>query len=223
MPITAQQVVDRAWIKAHDRGATKRWGADEALLWINDGRREVVTWVPRANTKSAVVTPAGGTRQTLAGLGLSDGLQFVDIPRNMAADGVTSGSAMTPAKRQWLDERKRAWHADLAAEATHFCTSDEDPTACYLWPAKSAGKIEVIYSAAPVELTDLSQAIGLADIYANALQLYVLHCFHSKDSEHQKGMQQEQNYYAMFLQLLGVRTQNTRAVQAAADAKASGA
>lgn len=222
MALTGQDILDRSWAKARDQGVTKRWPEAEGLLWLNDGRREIINLAPRANTVRTVVTPEAGTRQTLSGMGLTNGLQFIDIPRNMGADGTTSGSSITKVKRAWMDERLRAWHSSQSTEADHWMLDEEDPGACYIYPAKTAGKLEVIHSALLDEMTDVDDPIGLSDVYANPLQWFVLMSFFLKDSEHQKSSSLVQIYASLFAQSLGVRVQNLTGAAQRASSKAQG-
>lgn len=217
-----QDIVDRAWIKALDEGATKRWGSAEALLWVNDGRREIVNLVPSANTVRSVLQPVSGSRQTFSGLGLTKAFQVLDIPRNMDADGVTPGKVITKVPKAWLDQSRPSWHTETATEADHWVADPADPTAFSLYPAKSAGKIEVLAHTMPDDLTSLANSIGLSDIYANALQWFVLFSFYSKDSEHQKSAALASQYASAFAQSLGVRATNTITSNRAAVVKAEG-
>lgn len=224
MAITGQNIVDRARIKAKDAATTKRWSDAESLYWLNDGQREVVQVLPRANTKRVLATVASGTRQTLTGLGITDGIQFMDVVRNYDTTGVTPGSAIVKCKRSDLDGKYRNWHSRLAAEADHWMSDEDDPTAIYIWPAVSgSGKLEVIYSALPTDLASLASTISLNDVYANALQWFLLFSWHSKDAEHEKSALRASSYYQLFLQSLGVRDKRVSETQAKSNAKQAGA
>lgn len=221
---TAQSILDRAWIKAQDKGpVNRRWGEDEGLMWVNDFQLETVNHLPRAYTQSAVVTAEFGSRQTLSGLGLTRGLQPIDVIHNVTAqDGI--GSPVTKVKRAFLDESVPNWHLTGDAEAQHWCTDEEDPKAFYIYPyITGSGKYRLVYSAAPADLTSLSQAILLDDVYANAGQYYVLFCFYSKDLTSIKSAQMAQMYYGLFTQSLGIRDQKLSISEAKSNAKQQGA
>lgn len=221
---TGQNIVDRARIKANDEDATKRWTDAESLMWVNDGQAAVAQLLPSAYTLQATPnTVAGSTRQTLAGLGLSAGLTVVDIPRNYSTDGLTPGRAMTKRDRVWFDEHRPRWHSEMAAEAQHWMQDDRDPKAVYIYPAKTAGKLEVIYSAVPTALASLASTITLDDIYANALQWFLLFSWYSKDATNNRGQQLASTYYALFERELGIRSGALTANAKAGDAKAAGA
>jgi hypothetical protein len=221
---TGQQIVDRAWIKAQDTngGSGIRWPSTECLLWLNDGQREIVNQLPKAYPLRATPTTVSGTRQTLAGLSLTDGIAVIDVVRNFGADGTTAGRAITKRDRLWFDEQRPAWHSETAAEAYHWMFDERDPKAFYLYPGKTSGKVELIYSANPTDLASLSSAITLDDIYANALQWFVLFSFYSKDAVYTKSPQLAAQYWGLFMQALGFRDKAVVMASAQGDARAAG-
>lgn len=222
--ITGQQIADRAWIKVQEQtgSSATRWTPAEALLWLNDGQRETVHQLPKANTIRATPTVVSGTRQTLAGLGLTAGIEIVDVVRNMATDGTTPGRAIVKRDRAWLDLRNPNWHSDTAADAYDWMFDERDPKAFYIYPAKPGGKLEVIYSALPTDLASLASAISLDDTYANALQWFLLFSFYSKDATFNRGQQLAASYWALFMQALGLRDKSVLTVSAQGDARVNG-
>ena len=221
---TVQSILDRAWLKAHDPGVNKRWGIAEGILWCSDAQIAAVNLLPRAYTQTAVVTAQAGTRQTLSGLGLANGLQPMDIPHNVAANGVTPSSPVTKIKRAFLDDYVPTWHSALGTTIEHWMTDEEDPKAFYISPAISGGgKFRLIYSALPAELTALTDTIVLDDVYADALQNYVLFCFFSKDLTSIKSAQLAQMYHTLFERAMGVRDQKLSLTEAKSNAKQQGA
>jgi hypothetical protein len=234
MARTGQSVIDRAWIIAQDAGKPSygaaigatpgiRWSPVEALMWLNDMQIEIVRMLPRANAKRATPTAAAGTRQTLAGLGLTDGLSFIDVVCNYSADGVTRGRPITEIKRVFLDDAGRYWHNEQAAEAYHWTQDEDDPTAIYISPAiTGSGKLEVIYAAMPTDLTALSEPIGLHDQYATALMYGVVSRFFSKDATYGKNTQVAAGFLSLMQQSLGISDANETALDARRTAKAAG-
>ncbi len=221
---TVQSILDRDWTKAHDQGINKRWPEAEGILWCSDAQMAAVNLVPRAYTQTAVVAAQAGTRQTLPLLGLARGLQPVDIPHNVAANGVTPSSPVTKTKRAFLDEALPTWHSALGTTIEHWMTDEEDPKAFYIYPAISGGgKFRLIYSAMPDDLTATTDVIVLDDIYAEALQNYVLHCFFAKDLTSVKSAQLAQMYYALFERGMGIRDQKLSMTEAKSNAKQQGA
>jgi len=215
--ITAQQIVDRAWIILQDTngGSGVRWPSTEQLLWVNDGQREVVINLPSAYVKTAIATLTAGTRQNLATLGFTDGIQFMKFVRNFDAAGTAPGRAVTVKPMMWLDEQRPTWHADAAGDAIHCFYEANDPKTFYVWPkADGTKKGEIVYSAAPPEMAALGNTISLDDIYANALQYYVLFRSFSKNATYTKAPQLAAAYYQLFLQSLGIKDQRVKALDA---------
>ncbi len=223
--LTGQYIADAAWTKVNEQtgGAAVRWPTAEALRWLNDGQREIVNQSPRAYTKAIKVAPVAGTRQDFAGLSITDGVQLVDITRNFRSDGTTPGRAVTKRDRIEFDEQMPTWHAaDPATDAVHWIFDDRDPLAFFIYPPIiSGGKLEVIYAAEPAPLTDLSQTITIPDIYANALQFWVLFSFYSKDATYAKSGANAQSYYQLFQSSIGIRGQNVQMADQTGSQKAA--
>lgn len=221
--ITGQQIVDRAWIKANDSGGAGgvRWPSAECLKWVNDAQREIVNQLPKANAKMAQASVQAGSRQTLTGLGLTDGLEVLDVVCNVS--GSTRGRAITKRARAWFDEQLPTWHVTAGSEAYHWIYDERDPEAFYLFPQPSGTKVEVIYAGAPTDLSALTDAIAIDDVYANAIQFFLLFSFYSKDATYTKSMQQAASYWQLFLSCLGVRERSIITNDQSGDAKAQGA
>lgn len=210
MPFTAQQLVDKAWaIKADPSGV--RWLAATCLAALNDAQREIVLYLPSAYTLAAIPTLGAGTRQTMAGLSLTTGLQFLDVTRNYDAAGTVPGRAITKVDKAWLDEKRPNWHTETASDVIqHYCLDERDPTAMYVWPPSNAKKAEVIYSAVPTEISAIGNNIVLADIYANAMTYYLLLRLTMTNKPGQVNPGVAQGWYSLFLQALGVKDQRTK-------------
>lgn len=206
--LTALALSERAWtILGDDASALGvRWPVAEAVRWLSDGQREVIVHLPSAFTKTAVGAMVAGTRQTLAGLGITDGVQFLELPRNMASDGTTPGRSVTVKPRAWIDEQRPGWHGDQAGEIVHVFFNADDPKTFYHWPPVATGaKAEIVYSATPPELASKDDVIALDDVYANALQYYLLFRAFSKNRNSQSALAMASAYYQLFLQSLGVK------------------
>ena len=213
MAFIGQDIVDRAWSILQDQGA--RWNPTTCLRWVNDAQREVLIYLPSANPKTAIKTLTLGTRQTLTALGITDGIQFITMRRNLAADGNTPGPAVSVKPMQWIDESSPNWHSDPSAFAKHVFFDAADPKTFYCWPPSDGiKKGEILYSALPAELTVLSQPISLDDIYANAMQYYVLSRSMSNVVNGAKMMPLASAYYTLFMQSLGVKDARLKALDA---------
>jgi hypothetical protein len=200
--LTGTNIIDRAWIKSNDTSGAGgvRWPAAEALKWLNDAQREIVNQLPKSNPVRVAAAMVSGTRQTLTGLSLTTGLAVIDVVRNVG------GRAITKRDRAWFDDQRPDWHTETAAASVHWMYDERDPKAFYLWPpAVNAASVELIYSALPTDLTALTDTITLDDIYANAMQFFVLFSFYSKDAVYTKSPQFAAQYWGLFMQSLGFR------------------
>lgn len=224
--ITGQQIADRAWTKVNEAtgGSAIRWPAAEALMWINDGQRECVSQLSSSYPKKATPTiAAGNSRQDFAGLAITDGISVLDVVCNLNAAGTTRGRAITKRERAWFDDQLPDWHTKTGPEVVHWIYDPRDPKAFYIYPVPlSTMKLELIYSANPPDLVSLSSQIALDDIYANALQWFVLFSFYSKDATYAKNPQTAANYWQLFMQSLGLRGQNLAGNDKIGDVKATG-
>ena len=225
--ITGQQITTDSWrVLQDDRGAGgTRWTAAEMLSWLNAALRATVVALPRANTARTVAAPVAGTRQTLAGMGITGGLVVLEVARNFAADGTTPGSAITLINRGELNHELPSWHSDTDTEAYHYMLDPDEPDAFWLWPGLTGtGKIEVLHSALPTPMTDLANAIPIHDQFATALHHYQLFKAYSKrvqnnaDSTGMAGA-----YLQMWQQDLGLSGQSAEAAAQRARAENLGA
>lgn len=224
MTFTGQQILDRARIKANDATAGYySWTDAEALLWINDAQRAIVNKLHKAGATSAMPSVAAGSRQTLTGLSLTTGIAFIDVVCNVS--GTTRGAPVRKTSRAWLDDEVPGWHGASGTTIDYWCQDERDPTAIYIYPQITSGtpKLEVIYAALPADLGTLANNFGLADIYAEAAQWYLLFCMFSKDITKLKSAGYAQTYYQLFLQSLGIRDESLKIDAAIGAAKEQGA
>lgn len=223
MATTARYIADGALIKLNQAtgGASTRFTDAEALRFINDGQLAIVGLVRRAYTKRVVATPESGvSRQTLAGLSISDGVSIIDVPSNYTADGLARTTAITKRDRSHLDDMVPSWRT-VTGVPKHWCYDPDDPKAFDLTPAPTTTKLELIYGATPPSIASIGSNISLDDIYAPALEAYLLYSWCSKASD-QALQGQAVAYMQMFQSLLGVREQKPAAQGAAANARAIG-
>lgn len=224
--ITGQYIADGAWLKLQEAtgGSATRWTSAEALRALNNGQRFIVSIVPKAYTKRVAATPVAGTRQTMSGLSISDGLTFIDITANLASDGTTRGKPITKRERAYLDEMDLTWHSRTATSAQHWCQDPNEPKTAWLYPGiTGTGKIEVIVSATPPDLASLASVIALDDTYQNHLEWFILFSFHSKDADFNPGAAAKAaSYMQMLTQSLGVSDKVYLQQSAQAVARAAG-
>lgn len=184
-----------------------RWPDAELLRYLNDAQREVVKDRPDATAANASLTLVAGTKQQIPALGL----KLIDVPRNMGADGTTPGRAIRIIDREALDAQRPDWHTESAESAIkHFMHDARDPLRFYVYPQASASpvmQVEVIYSAAPAELTELTDDIGVPVTYANALIDFTLYRAYSKDAEYTANINRAAGHYEAYRQALGLKGQ----------------
>ena len=181
--ILASTVIGKAQIILQDTTGV-RWPSDTELLgWLNDGQREVMVFKPNANVKNIAIKLAGGTKQALP----TDGVQLIDVVRNMGTDGQTPGRAIRIVMREILDAQVPDWHSSTPNATTkHYMYSVLDPKNFYVYPpqpASNQGYAELVYGAVPADAT-INGAISIDDIYQNVLIDYILYRAYSKDTEY---------------------------------------
>lgn len=196
--ILASEIIAEAAEILHDE-SNVRHKATTMLRWLNAGQRDLVIMKPAANTKNIVVPLSAGTKQSLP----VGGLLLLDMTRNMGANGSTPGRVPRFIERALIDRENRNWHRDAPnAEVLHYVYDDKDPLNYYVYPAQPAtgrGQVELIYSAAPAKILLSTQAIGLDDIYANALVVYLLSRAYEKTPN---GMDKSASYFTRFATII---------------------
>lgn len=218
------EIADRAWVKVNEEtgGAAVRWPSDEALDWINDAQREIVNLNHKAYTQRGVMNVVPGSRQELVAGGLSLAISLVDVYTLMDSTGTTRVRALTRRPRAWLDDNLPTWHV-TPGDPVHWVFDESEPTAFWIYPQPTAGrKIELAYAASPAPLPSLDDVIVLSDIYANAIQYFLLFSFYSKDTTYTKSPQMAANYYQLFRESLGAPAASTAADSAKSMADATG-
>ncbi len=214
---TAQQIADKAWIHAQDNGGPgTRWPSAEVLVWINDAQREVALNLPAAYVLKATGTLVAGSRQTLAGMGITNGASIVDIPRN------TVGRAITKRERAWMDNARPEWHDETGTKVVHWFYDERDPTACYVYPSVAAGTVDVVYHAVPADLANMAASLVLSGIYDNAVLYFTLASMYAKDLNSIKSQGFATYYRQLAMQSLGLRDRAVLNTAAQTTAKAQG-
>jgi len=198
--ILASSIIDKAQVILQDTTGV-RWPDTELLGWLNDGQREITIFKPNASVKNTAVQLAAGTKQSLP----ADGVQLIDVPRNMGTNGTTPGRAIRITMREILDSQVPNWHTMTAdAEAVHYMYSVLDPKNFYVYPpqpANNRGYVELIYACAPVDATS-NGTITLDDIYQTVLLDYILYRAYSKDTEFAADANRASQHQAAYLAAL---------------------
>lgn len=177
--LSTASVIDKAQTVLQDTTGV-RWPDAELLGWLNDGQRTIVIYKPNAYVRNIPILMVQGTKQSLP----SDGVQLINVVRNMGANGTTPGRAIRIVQQEMLDARVPNWHsATASAEVQHFVYSMLDPKTFYVYPPNTGtGYVEMSYGAEPPNTT-LGGAITVDNVYQTVLLDYMLYRAFSKDTE----------------------------------------
>lgn len=197
-----------------------QWDLPELLGWLNDGQREVLIYKTNAYVVNKAVQLATGTKQGLP----IDGIQLIDVTRNMGLDGTHPGRVVRIAMREVLDASLPNWHtARASAECRHYMYNPLDPKHFYCYPPQPTagqGYVEMVYAATPPDVAQLDNPISLDDIYQNPLIDYVLYRAYSKQTDGgDAGL--AASHYGAFTSALTGKTQGETIVNPNAAAPAS--
>lgn len=203
--ITGQSAITRAATLIQD-ATNVRWPRIELLDWLNDGQREVVLLKPEACViTESLVLATNVTRQTIP----ANSIMLFDVVRNMGTNGSTVGDAIRVISREVLDAQRPSWHADAntLGKIQHYMFDPRVPKTFYVYPKApaTAWSVEIVTSAAPPAANDSGGAIGIDDIYANALLDYILYRAYSKDADYAQNAQLALAHYTAFANSLGIK------------------
>jgi hypothetical protein len=213
MTISAQSIVRRVVDTLQDTESV-RWSVGELVRYLNDGQREVVLQRPDATSTTITFSCAPGSRQSLP----RDGAKLIDIIRNTSP--MSTKRALRMVNRELLDAQIPGWrNMPGAVDIVHFVYDPREPRTFYVYPpAASAAQLELIYAALPEDIaepadedpyTSIDCNISLPDVFANALQDYILYRAYNKDSEYAGNAQRAQYHYGLFAASLGIEVSAT--------------
>jgi hypothetical protein len=178
-----------------------RWTADELLLWLNEGQRELVLYKPNSFVTNESVKCSAGTKQIIP----ANAVALVDIVRNMGTNGTTPGGSIRTVSREILDTQVPNWHAATPSPTVkHFVYNALDSKTYYVYPPQpttNQGYVEMAYTALPADAVS-NGTITVDDIYSTALISYVLFRSYSKDAEYAGNATLASTYYQQFQGLL---------------------
>lgn len=207
MQLTMQAVDDRVSDLLIDQDR-ERWTAEERIRWANEAMGAIMTRRPAAFARRIVHTLVAGSYQSLP----DDSSLLFDVPRNIAADGVTSGRPIRRTDRQLLDDSDPNWPIGKPkAEVRQYVYDDRVPKAFYVFPPAIAGtKVELLDAALPADITSLAGTLGIGAEYLEAVVNYVCYRCNSKDSEYSNAAVATA-FYQAFEASLGIKSQTQQA------------
>jgi hypothetical protein len=179
------------------------WETAQALGWLNDAQRAIVSVRPDSSILNHSVTLVPGTKQTITGL------RLMAVNRNMGADGSTPGRAIRLVERGIKDDFDPDWHTENAATAIKEWIFDARlPKEYYVSPpvhASTVVQIELSESVNPAEIAITGDTITLDDVYSPSMIEWVLYRFLSRDSEETPNIQRAVAHFQQFFSLLGAK------------------
>lgn len=198
----ASEIIDRARVVLNDADGV-RWLDSEFFKWINDAQRVIALVRPDSVVSNTTLTLVVGTKQALP----TEALRLLDVVRNITPSN-TGGRAVRHVDRDVLDTQNPEWHGETSTQTIkNYVYDNRDPKNFYVYPpALSTSKLEVIYSKNPTDVTTLSNALAVADIYADPLLNYVLYRAYSKDAEFAQNAALAASYLGTFNSMLGIKT-----------------
>jgi hypothetical protein len=154
-------------------------------------------------TRSFLLT-AGATKQTIP----TDALSLIEPVRNMGADGLTAGMPITFTDRNSLDSVQPTWHSDANALGyVRHVVKGTDMRVFYVYPkAPATWNMEAVFAVAPSNIPTAGSPIELDDVYAPALEAYVLHKAYAKNTKSANDLQLAASYLAVFTAALGAKS-----------------
>jgi len=206
--IKVVEVINQASYMLTDVAAA-RWSKQKLLDWFNEAQRALVSRRPDSLAVNEVFECVAGVKQRIPSIGI----RLIDVVRN------TNGKTITQVSKALLDSHVPDWAAETpSANAMHFIFDARDPKTFYLYPAATVDtEVEIVFSKSPATVvisnfdTD-TQVIEVDDIWANALQEYMLHRAWTKDSENGGNMQRSREHLNNFRMAIGDTTEADMAI-----------
>lgn len=201
--VLASKITSDAQIVFNDVSKVRYTDA-ECLEWLNIGQKLIATLKPASSVVIEAVQLVAGTKQTIP----ANRIRLVDVPRNMGADGLTPGAAITVIDRKLLDAQNRTWHTDTANGVVQYIAFDARfPQNFYCYPPQPSTPqyVEEVNSVVPADVDAITDVITLDNIYQPALLDYVLHRGFLKNTAQSSNAQRAANHYQLFLAAIGAK------------------
>lgn len=200
--LTGHNILDRQRDLVQDVDAV-RWDDPEALRWLNDGIRDLITKKPATHTVHGTIALAPTVQQTITGV--AGAFALADILFNTTSTGVPT-TTIRRVELSSLTAINQKWPLSTGATVQHWA-SDTEPHTFFVYPALPVTGVtryvDAVVATLPPDLTDLSQTIPVDDIWANTLGYYLAFRLYSKDSDGTLAPAATQAYYTLFTNSIG--------------------
>ena len=202
MAVAVNDVINKVQETLQDTAGIRWNETNELIQWLNDAQREIALLKPDATSENTTVTLATGTKQSIP----SDGNRLLRVMRNMsAASGGNGGRAIRLVARDVLDTQTPTWQDPaVTGDAAHtnvvknYIYDEQDPKNYYVFPGVSGSTyIEIVYSKNPATVS-AGGNLSVDDMYANAVQNYILYMAFMKESEAAGNAQRASSHYNLF-------------------------
>ena len=201
-------VINQAAYMLTDEGSV-RWTKLKLLDWFNEAQRALVARRPDSLAVNEEFSCAVGVKQRIPDIGI----RLLEVTRN------ANGKSITQVSKSLLDSHVPDWAAETpSANIQHYVFDPRDPKTFYVYPPATVdADIEIIYSKSPATVAianfDTDQTmIEVDDVWANALQEYMLHRAWTKDSESTGNMDRASQHLQNFRFMIGEITEADAAI-----------
>ena len=179
-----------------------RWVDNELIGWLNEGSAEIGRIHPESSARNTDVALLTGTKQTIP----SDGTQLLDVIRNVGPLG-EPGRVVRIVDRRVMDNERPDWHFDSpSADVKRYIFNENDPLTFYVYPPNTgAGKLTIVYAAAPERVVELNDPLPIRDIYFAAACNYICYRAWQKQIDDQEAQGKSILFKQLFDQAMGER------------------
>ena len=192
--VLASAILDQAATTLLDVANT-RWSDADKLIYLNDGQRQICKFKIDSNVVIDAYQLVEGTKQRIpdgtasyqnpSAATLQEGLNLLDVIRNMGLNGTTSGGATDPTDLQQLNAFNRDWHTVAGSIDTQsYCFDERYPDYFFVYPPQPGAPayVEVAYQAMADDVAAVGNAINISDQFQVPLYHYILHRAYAKDA-----------------------------------------
>lgn len=214
-----------------------RWPEKELVYYTNLGQRAIASYLPQAGSRVDTIKLAAGTRQDLTKVLAADikpgdgstaadtyGISFLDITRNMGANGLTPGRAPRKIDKASQDMADPLWHTRIGGVVKSFMSDGRTPLVFYVTPGVSPSTpvwVELPWVAEPARVPDggapgaeiylsagaSTALLGIADEWEEDLRNYVLGMAFLKGSKNEQNVAKAAVHVAAFTSSINAKSQ----------------